>query len=238
MLNSLRVAHCSDIHLDSDRQAPSFYREAFASSLRCIHQHKPHLLLLAGDVFDTNSASDETIRWAMELLEAQPYPVAMIPGNHDCLSAEGIYRRYDFNAISNVFMADAPEGSLHVIDDLDVAIWGKGMEEHCPTYFPLAGAPPKPATYRWYLGMGHGLYVPQGQSTDRSSPIPHQTLVEAPFDYLALGHHHAALTLATHQGMAAFSGSPTDTLGGHPTYAIAELSSEGVHVRIVPVVKD
>ena len=228
----LRLAHCSDIHLGSDSHDISIYRQRFAQILSNIRQKRPHLLLLAGDLFDANNVSDETVFWAMDRLAAQPYPIAIIPGNHDCLESNGIYRRYDFNRIHNVEMFSAPQGEVRFIDSLDLAIWGKAMVEHCPAFRPLADSPLRPRTHRWYVGMGHGFYVPLGQTTDRSSPIPHQDIMQAPFDYLALGHHHAALTLETENGMAAFCGSPTDTLGAGPTYIIAELSLKGTQIAL------
>ncbi|NKC15839.1 MAG: hypothetical protein GKR94_27665 [Gammaproteobacteria bacterium] len=47
--------------------------------------HKPQLLLIAGDLFDANSASADTITWSMAILAEQPYALVLIPGNHDCL---------------------------------------------------------------------------------------------------------------------------------------------------------
>jgi DNA repair exonuclease SbcCD nuclease subunit len=45
-----------------------------------------------------------------------------------------------------------------------------------------------------------------------------------PCDYLALGHHHAAMELVSERATAAYSGSPTDTLGRGATYVIADLA--------------
>ena len=233
MTNRLRIAHCSDIHLDADSLDINFHREAFQRMLGEIYKYTPDLLLLAGDIFDANTASDDTIRWTMTTLAEQPYPIAMIPGNHDCLQGDSIYKRYDFDKIANVNMLTSPTGELRSIESLEVAIWAKGMVDHSPDHRPLVGAPERPRGCRWYLGMGHGLYVPEGQSTTRSSPIPHQEVIKAPFHYLALGHHHAAFTIETERGMAAFCGSPTDTVGGDATYAIAELSAEGTQVKIL-----
>ena len=64
-------------------------------------------MLLAGDLFDSNKASTETITWAMQRLEALPFPVAMIPGNHDCMLPGSIYARFDFDSLKNThFFAD------------------------------------------------------------------------------------------------------------------------------------
>ena len=42
----------------------------------------------------------------------------MIPGNHDCMAEDAIYRRYDFNGIPNVTMLAAPEGEVARLDAL------------------------------------------------------------------------------------------------------------------------
>ncbi|MEM7253747.1 MAG: metallophosphoesterase [Pseudomonadota bacterium] len=235
MTDTLTIAHCSDIHLDADTRDIDFYRHAFERVLTVMVERDPDLLIVAGDIFDANSATDATIRWAMDLLGRLMVPIVMIPGNHDCLEGDSIYRRYDFNAIRNVDMFLDAEGETRHFPALDLAVWGKGMLDHTPDHRPLAGAPERPVERRWYVGLGHGLYVPDGQTTGRSSPIAHQEIAGSPFDYVALGHHHAAFTLDTERGAAAFSGSPTDTVGGAPTYAWAELTPSGTSVDIVPV---
>ncbi|MGE4220960.1 MAG: exonuclease SbcCD subunit D, partial [Alphaproteobacteria bacterium] len=160
-----------------------------------------------------------------------PFPIVMIPGNHDCMEAGAIYRRYDFNRIDNVTMLNAEAGELTLLSELDVAVWGKGMVEHTPQYSPLAGCPERPADCRWFLGMGHGLFVPHRGDTGRSSPIHMREIEANACDYLALGHHHAAMELMTDQSSAAYSGSPTDTVGRGPTYATVDLA-EGRPARL------
>lgn len=201
-------------------------RAAFAEALAAMRRHDPDILLLvAGDLFDANDATAETIEWSMAELGRQPFPVAMIPGNHDCMTGDAIYRRYDFNGIGNVSMLSDPDGGVMEIEGLDLAVWGKGMIDHAPDYFPLAGCPGRPGGRRWYLGLGHGIFVPHGESTSRSSPIAMQDIEDSPCDYLALGHHHAAMELVTDKATAAYSGSPTDTIGRGPTYVIADLAT-------------
>lgn len=234
MPDTLRIAHCSDIHLDGDGYrhsvggaARAALRGAFAGALEAMRAHAPDLLLLAGDLFDANDATGETIEWAMETLSRQPFPIVMIPGNHDCLAEGAIYRRYDFNRIANVTMLTAPEGEVARLDALDIAVWGKGMVEHSMAFRPLLGCPERPEGCRWYLGLGHGIFVPHGEGTHRSSPIHMHEIEESPCDYLALGHHHAALELVTDRTAAAYSGSPTDEIGRGQTYVIVDLDAGG-----------
>jgi len=231
MTKTLRIAHCSDIHLDGDGyhhslsgDAHSAYRDAFAHALATMQTHKPDLMLLAGDLFDANSASADTIEWSMSILEKQPFPILMIPGNHDCMGGDAIYRRYDFNQIPNVDNLTAEAGEIAYVKNLGAAVWGKGMVDHSPEFDPLGGCPERPDDCHWFLGMGHGIHVPHGAETGRSSPIHMSDIEASTCDYLALGHHHAALELVTDKATAAYSGSPTDGVGRGATYVIIDLA--------------
>lgn len=233
MTDTLRITHCSDVHLDGDSppnggngDAAAYYRGAFAAALAAMRAHDPDLMMIAGDMFDSNSATPETIQWAMDMLGEQPFPVVMIPGNHDCMENGAIYRRYDFNAIPNVAMLATEAGHIVRLDHLGVALWGKGMVEHSADYSPLDGCPERPGDCRWYLGLGHGLFVPHGGATDRSSPIHMREIEDSPCDYLALGHHHAAMELVTDRATAAYCGSPTDAIGRGATYVVVDLAAD------------
>jgi len=239
MTDTLRIAHCSDVHLDPESPGTGArntrQREAFAVALQAMAAHRPDLLLLAGDLFESNGAGVDTIHWAMETLGRLPFPVIMIPGNHDCMDERAIYRRHDFNRVPNVRLLAAEQGEIARLPDLGVAAWGKGMVEHAPEYRPLAGCPGRPENCRWFLGLAHGLLVPHGGDTHRSSPIHMADIESSACDYLALGHHHAAMELVSDKATAAYSGSPTDSVGRGPTYVIADLSvaqppSVAVHV--------
>jgi DNA repair exonuclease SbcCD nuclease subunit len=232
MIRKLRIAHCSDIHLDGDAHdhssaggGDSQIRGAFSRALKEMRAHNPDMMLLAGDLFDSNSAATDTITWAMSILEEQPFPIVMIPGNHDCMTEDAIYRRHDFNQISNVTNLTAELGEVAYIDSLSTAVWGRGMIDHSPDYNPLEGCPERPENCKWYFGMGHGIHVPHGGDTSRSSPIHMSQLEESPCDYLALGHHHAALELINDKATAAYSGSPTDDVGLGATYIIIDVAS-------------
>ena len=215
--------HCSDIHLDSDRGSPQHYRDGLEAVLKAGLNAGAELTLLAGDLFDTNQATEDTIEWAKRLFASHHHPIVMIPGNHDCLATDGIFLRHDFDAVENVEMLQSPDGEQRVLAALNVAVWGKGMVDHHPEYLPLADTIPRPAGVHWYLGLGHGIYVPDGEHTGRSSPVHQQQIAASPFDYIALGHHHAAMEVHAGDTAAAFSGSPTDSIGRGATYALVDL---------------
>ena len=226
-MKPLRVAHCSDIHLDASIHEGAdgnddYYRAAFESVIGAMLSHSPDMVLVAGDLFDANTASDFTISWAMETLASVAVPVALIPGNHDCMEHDAIYRRYNFGGIANVTALLAEQGELVRFEDLGVCVWGRGMADHHPGYAPLAGCPEKPPDIDWFIGLGHGIFVPRGGETHRSSPVRMEEIDASPCDYIALGHHHAALDVSSENTAAAYCGSPTDPVGGSETYVIVD----------------
>lgn len=230
---ALRIAHASDIHLDTDYfggdenlGSRDFCRGVFRALLDQVLAEAPQLLLLPGDLFDSNRASRDTIHWCMEALGALPFPVLMIPGNHDCLTPEGIFLKNDFSRVPNVEMLLSPEGEVRDLPQLGAVVWGKGMEDHMPEYSPLEGMP-APRKGRWNLAMGHGIYVGREGMGYRSSPVEARQIAESGYDYIALGHHHALLDVS-HDGTAAFyCGAPVpishDKKG---TFLIVDLAAD------------
>lgn len=132
MHRALRLAHCSDIHLDSDyyggdwnRARHDRDRALFDGLLEAICAGRPDLLLLAGDLFDHNRATVDTVEWACERLANLPFPVVMIPGNHDCLAENAVYHRHDFAAAGLHLLLD-PAGQTLTLPELGWPCGGGG----------------------------------------------------------------------------------------------------------------
>jgi DNA repair protein SbcD/Mre11 len=226
IVKPLTLAHCSDIHLDGDHGDANHYMDGFVHVLACAQAARPDVVVVAGDLFDSNRAPSDIIEWAMDELAKQPCPVLMIPGNHDCMEPGAIFGRYDFNAIKNVEMLLSADGEMRIVDSLNIAVWGKGMDEHSPAFRPVQDVTDRPDNVDWYIGIGHGMYVPDGGETYRSSPVHEGDIAASPFDYLALGHHHAALEVHAGGTAATYSGSPTDTIGRGATFVMVELTPD------------
>ena len=236
----LRLVHASDIHLDTDYYggeeniaSRDFGRDLMTRLLERTVSLSPDLFLLAGDLFDTNRASDDTVRWCMARLAELPFPVVMIPGNHDCMDGAGIYQRYDFAAIPNVSVLTHHTGETVTLDVPQVRVWGKGMVDHSPAFHPLADMPAvDPA--RWNIAMGHGIYVARGGDTHRSSPVSAEHIADSGYDYVALGHHHALLDVSENGTAAFYCGAPVPiSRDDQGTFLLVELAQgEYPSVRI------
>jgi DNA repair exonuclease SbcCD nuclease subunit len=234
----LRIAHASDVHLDTDYYGGrdnlgtrDFYREVFATLLERIGAQGPQLLLLPGDLFDSNRATAETIRWALERLAALPFPVVMIPGNHDCLEEGSIYRRYDFSRPTNLTLLGEPAGERLDLAGPGALLWGRALVEHTPEFRPLEGLP-APVAERWNLALAHGIYVGRDGLADRSSPVEAGQIAGSGYDYIALGHHHALLDVSANGTAAWYSGAPVPISPRYRgTFLIVELA-EGRPARV------
>ena len=81
------------------------------------------------------------------------------------------------------------------------------MEEHVPTFQPLAHLPRRDER-RWSIAMGHGFFYPERQRPDRSSPIFADEIRDSGWDYLALGHHHVRTDVSQGRVAAHYPGAP------------------------------
>ncbi|MCG3188072.1 MAG: 3',5'-cyclic adenosine monophosphate phosphodiesterase CpdA [Rhodocyclaceae bacterium] len=238
MRPKIRLAHASDIHLDTDYYGGEHRldrrdrcRRVFRLLLDEVIAQTPDALLIAGDLFDSNRASDDTILWAMEALGGLPFPVLMIPGNHDCLEGNGIYRRHDFNRIANVQMIMTAEGETVELPELKLSAWGKGMVVHSPAFSPLADMPPVREGW-WNLALGHGIYVDGAHHSYRSSQIRSEQIGTSGRDYIALGHHHGLQDVSDAETAACYSGSPEPVADDAGTFVTVDLE-HGVDTRVL-----
>jgi len=101
-----RLLHLADVHLgarhdDLGPTAAAQRERQFAAFERAIElalAEKVDLVLLCGDLFDSNSQPRRSVeRAAAELgkLAARHIPVVIIPGTHDCYEPGSIYRVFD-----------------------------------------------------------------------------------------------------------------------------------------------
>lgn len=232
MKRSLRVLHTADLHLDSDlygnveQQAAQRQRERrmFQQVIERALADDVDLVLIAGDLFDHNRPSDETVAFVRAELARLRQPVVLLPGNHDCLEPSGVHARHDFTVgASHVHVIRGLDGEVVEFPELDAIVWGRGMREHAPSFQPLAHIPRRDSA-RWSLAMAHGFFYEEGQRPERSSPILAEEIRDTGWDYLALGHHHLQADVTQRGVPAWYAGAPGTVLR-------VDLSLDGVSVE-------
>ena len=195
----------ADPHTRRYRQA---VHQAFSAVVDLAIQEHVDLLVIAGDLFDSNRPSGDVVDFAIQELRRAGRPVVVIPGNHDCLSPQSIYHRVRLpEACANLLLISHPEGERHQLSDHNLVLWGRGMVEHEPAFRPLAGIPRRQGD-AWHIALGHGFFMEDDVPSYRSSPIYAREIRASGWDYIALGHCHAFADVSQGSVTAYYSGAP------------------------------
>lgn len=194
----IKILHCADLHLDSPMSTldtvrsearRSELRAAFTSLTVFARNNNVDLLLIAGDLFDDDFVSKDTMAIILREFAAMPdCRIVIAPGNHDPFTGSSYYRRADFP--DNVYIFDTPELSCFDFPEINTTVYGYAFTERHMEKCPLEGKKVEDPS-RINLLVAHGdLDAP----SSAYCPIPSATLARCGFDYAALGHRH------THEG--------------------------------------
>ena len=206
VLNAARdlvLVHSSDLHLGLDHQREDFH--ALRQVLRAAGEAHADVLLLAGDVFDHNRVPLELLDRAARLLGDAPLPVVILPGNHDCLTPNSVYRRGGLAAPANVHVLGITADEAVTFPELDLEIWGRPHLDHAD-YSPLRD--PRARRAGRHVVTAHGHWVTGPHDHHRAWLIRDEEIAATGADYVALGHWDRALPVGDGSVPAYYSGSP------------------------------
>jgi len=165
------------------------------------------LVLVAGDLFDTNTASRRSVERAVaELarLAVARIRIVLVPGCHDGYTRSSVYRAYDFPALvgEDMLTVLAPGKPWVHLDSLDAVVVGPADPSR-PSSGPFAapGAHELPAV-TWRIGLVHAAV---GGGEGQVTPA---ALEASGLDFVALGHDHRAATGTEGTTAWAVPGSP------------------------------
>ena len=189
-----KVLHAADFHLDSafrslpEEQARLRRQESRELPGRLVdwaNDHGAQLMLLAGDLFDSDRLFSQTAQMLAQALARFRGTVVIAPGNHDWLSAASPYRQPIWPENVRIFL-------------------GRGMERlplpelQCTVYGAAFTAPEEAESgLRGFYAQPDGsarimvLHGDVGSREGRYRPIAPEEIASTGLDYLALGHVHA-----------------------------------------------
>jgi DNA repair exonuclease SbcCD nuclease subunit len=196
---TVRIAHSSDLHIDTGAEELSVLRSVLAAA------READLLVLAGDVFEHNRLPLKLIDQAARLLADAGLPVVILPGNHDCLGYNSIYVRGGLGDPENVSVLGVTNGETLHFPSLDLSIWGRPHHDY-QDMAPLAESPNRLAGRHIAVAHGHLHLSPEDQ--DRSWLIREDDLAALDADYVALGHWDRPVRARGRHPHAYYSGSP------------------------------
>lgn len=207
--DDILLVHSSDLHVDDNPAEPT-YGDDGTTGLRVVleaaRQHDAHFVLLVGDIFDNNRQSASILKRTTDLLEAAGREVVILPGNHDPLTPDSVYRRGAFVELPHVHVIGITHDQAVHFPHHDLEIWGHAHVDY-GNMVPLRT--PRPRRARWHIALAHGHYEPEGAIPLRPSWLMNDAEIEATAaDYLALGHWNRAEKVGSGNVPAYYSGSP------------------------------
>jgi DNA repair exonuclease SbcCD nuclease subunit len=195
----IRLLHTADIHLDASFSAGGFaasfgprrrqqLRDVLADAVKRAADWPADALLIAGDLFDSDRVTQDTVDFVRRLFESTaPLPVVITPGNHDPYTPGSRYATTAWPANVHIF-SEPGWKSIEIGDTLTVH--GFAFDGPDISFNPF-GTLTLPDDGRIHVAVGHGAErgsLPDGQKLyapfDAADTVPHG------LRYLALGHYH------------------------------------------------
>lgn len=189
-------------------------------------------VLVAGDTFDTETPSRATVRQALQEMAVEPgIRWFLIPGNHDSLQAEELWRTVGGECPDNVTVARVAE-PVGIGDDAVL------LPAPCPVRRPgrdltawMSAAETQAGAIR--IGLAHGAIQNFGEDGAADVIAPGRA-DRANLDYLALGDWHGQIQVNERTW---YSGTPEPDRFKHdaPGRAlIVEIDAPGAVPRVTP----
>ena len=206
--DDLVVVHSSDLHLGS---GPYHHRRevdelgALHEVLAAALELNAHALLLAGDIFDHNRLPLDLLDRAAHAMAGAALPIVILPGNHDPITPDSVYRRGGLADPANVHVLGITVDERLDLPDLDLESWGTPHADY-HDMSPLH--PPRERSMGRQIVMGHGHWLTGPHDAHRSWLIFDEDIAAASADYVALGHWDLAQPAGDGSVPAYYSGSP------------------------------
>lgn len=221
----LRLLHTADVHLGArhadlgDRAATQRERQfaAFVATVDLAIAEKVDLVLIAGDLFDSNVQPRRSVERAAaqlkRLVDAR-IRIVIAPGTHDVSDRASIYRAYDLAALSGAVGSDLvtvldPEHLEVHLKALDITIHGRCFATKRAPYSPLRDLDvAKDDSAAWHVGLLHAAIAIEGKTDHDDVVITLEEIAASHLDYLALGHWHSTSKGKAGSTTYAYAGAP------------------------------
>ena len=240
----IKILHTADIHLG--REFPLLHekgREYRSQLLRTFERivdlaigENISLLLIAGDLFDTNRVHGIIIGKvlsAFRKLEKRDIQVCILPGTHDAYNDDSIYRFVHFPSNVTVF---TPQHDHEIYKDLDLTVYGKAFDGRLVGESPIRGLSLTDAT-KFHVGMAHCSIKREDLIEKDSMILSRDEIANSGLDYLALGHWHSFQDFSQGNTKACYCGSPEPIYvdqKGAGSIAMVSIHEKG-NVGVAPV---
>lgn len=205
------LVHSSDLHLTHELFVDQTHVDQLfhlRQVLRAAKEVGADALLLAGDIFEHNRQPLSLLDRAARTMAEAGLPIVILPGNHDPLTPDSVYRRGGLSDPPNVHVLGVTADEAVHFPELELEVWGHAHMDYSDMS-PLRN--PRPRTARRHVAMAHGHFVPEPVEPGRfygSWVIREEEILATAADYVALGHWNRAVKVSDGVVPAYYSGSP------------------------------
>lgn len=189
----VRILHCGDLHLDSAFSKASIskgeerraeLRSVFSDMMKYVRNSEIDILLITGDLFDSEFATSETLDLLVREFSFCQVPVFISPGNHDPYKEGSIYTLGKFP--SNVFIFKQ-EGLMSVrLEALNTTVYGWAFCDISHRFSPIADKKVKDKS-SLNIVCGH---TQLDNPLSEYCPVSKSDIESFGADYYAFGHVH------------------------------------------------
>ena len=249
--SSVKFIHSSDWQLGMMRaflspEATSRFSQARVDAITTLgelaKQHEAQFIIVAGDVFESNQLSRQTLGRAVDALESLPVPIFLLPGNHDPLDAASIFSTKEFVGIAEhiIVLRDMDPVAVPGVPGVEVvgAPW-RTKHPNSDLCRDLADSL-ESANDIIRIAVAHGQVDTLSPDPSRPEVInlanAEQAIQDNKFHYLGLGDRHS-VTKIGNTGRVHYSGAPVATAfdEANPNKAmLVELERDG-DCRVEPL---
>ncbi len=214
----VRLLHTADIHLgrkftslgSKGKEQREQVRATFKKVVSLTRDEKVDIVLIAGDLFDSNQPPQRDIQLALEqfkLLAEANIPVCLVPGTHDCFDTDSVYRKVDFTReCPNVTIFKESNWSAREFPHLDLTVYGRPNLSNRSSQSPLQGLE-RQTSSRFHVAIAHGS-MDIGSIEPDDHVFTLEEIRKSGMDYIALGHWHRPSTCSEKDPTAWYSGPP------------------------------
>ncbi|MBI5208257.1 MAG: DNA repair exonuclease [Candidatus Firestonebacteria bacterium] len=216
-MDNIKILHTADWHFDSKfsgilspvirRERQLEQRKTFKYTINLAIQENVDLFLIAGDLFEQNSFTIETINFIISALKELKCPILITPGNHDPYINESPYKLFDWGP--NVFIYS--ENSFIPFKYKNTEIYGIANTIYKDETYCLRDLNIPPENDLKRIVMFHGTYIdfiPFISNNDVCFPFSQEDIKKLHVQYIALGHFHEQRGLNIPDIPAYYSGTP------------------------------
>ena len=241
-MSTLKILHTADLHLDSAFEAlpagkaqlrRTEQRELLARLATLAREEQAQLILLAGDLLDSDTSYYETGEELCRCLAGMNAPVFISPGNHDYYSPRSPWARIKLPGNVHLFTENAIRGLQ--FSTLGIRVYGAAFTGAEQRQRMLEGFR-APEDGRVHMGVLHGEF---GAADTRYGAVSQQEAADSGLAYLALGHiHKRGEPVRCGKTTVAWPGCPEgrgfDELGEKGFYVGTMADSGAVSLEFVP----